>query len=103
MSAPVTAPSLLDVTLASAARDRQLATPDGQRVARLTDGVRIKPLTTRADARGSVFELFDPRWAWHPDPLVYATRSTPSSAASPGTMSARENGSSSRATPSTEP
>jgi dTDP-4-dehydrorhamnose 3,5-epimerase len=71
MSAPLTAPSLLDVTLASAARDRQLARPDGQRVARLTDGVHVKPLTTHADARGSVFELFDSRWGWHPDPLVF--------------------------------
>src|SRR4029079_18428059 len=23
------------------------------------------------DARGSIRELFDPRWNWHPDPLVY--------------------------------
>ena len=72
MSAPTTAPSLLDVTLASASRDRQLATPEGLRVARLTDGVHIKPLTTHVDARGSIVELFDPRWGWHPDPLVFA-------------------------------
>lgn len=72
MSAPPTAPSLLDVTIASASRDRQMATPEGRRVARLTDGVHIRPLTTHVDARGSVMELFDPRWAWHPDPLLFA-------------------------------
>ena len=64
--------SLLEITLAAAARDRQLATPDGQRVTRLTDGVCIKPLTTHADARGSLMELFDPRWEWPPDPIVFA-------------------------------
>ena len=73
MTAPLaTTSSLLDRTLAAAVRDRQLATPAGERVSRLTDGVKIKPLTTHADARGSLMELFDPRWAWHPDPLVFA-------------------------------
>jgi dTDP-4-dehydrorhamnose 3,5-epimerase len=72
MSAPLTARSILDLTLAAATRDRQLATPEGQSVGRLTDGVRIKPLTTHADARGSVIEMFDPRWNWHTDPIVFA-------------------------------
>ena len=26
---------------------------------------------THLDERGSVVELFDPRWRWHPDPLVF--------------------------------
>jgi dTDP-4-dehydrorhamnose 3,5-epimerase len=58
--------------LSAARRDRQMATPEGQPVRRLTEGVRIRPLPTHIDQRGSVFELFDPRWAWHPDPLVFA-------------------------------
>jgi dTDP-4-dehydrorhamnose 3,5-epimerase len=58
--------------LSAARRDQQMATPEGQPVRRLTEGVRIRPLSTHIDQRGSVFELFDPRWAWHPDPLVFA-------------------------------
>jgi len=62
---------LLDETLAAATRDQQLATSDGRLVRRLTDGVTIRPLPTLLDSRGSVCELFDPRWQWHPDPLVF--------------------------------
>jgi dTDP-4-dehydrorhamnose 3,5-epimerase len=72
MSAPPTAVSLLNVTLAAATRDRQLVTPEGQPVRRLTDGVRIRPLNTHIDARGSLAELFDLRWGWHAEPLVFA-------------------------------
>jgi dTDP-4-dehydrorhamnose 3,5-epimerase len=64
--------SLLEETLAAARRDDQMATPDGQPVRRLTQGVRIRQLPTHIDRRGSVCELFDPRWSWHPDPLVFA-------------------------------
>lgn len=28
-------------------------------------------MPTHVDERGSVVELFDPRWGWHPDPLVF--------------------------------
>jgi len=69
---PTSTNSLLDQTLAAATRDRQMATPDGNLVRRLTAGVQIRPLTTQVDARGTVCEIFDPRWAWHPDPLVFA-------------------------------
>lgn len=64
--------SRLEETLAAARRDRQMATPEGQPVRRLTEGVRIRPLPVQIDRRGSVLELFDLRWAWHPDPLVFA-------------------------------
>ena len=64
--------SLLDEMLAAAKRDRQLVTPKGEVVRRLTAGVTIRPLTTHVDDRGSVCELFDPRWGWHPDPMVFA-------------------------------
>ena len=67
-----TTQSLLDLTLASAVRDRQMARPDGSLVRRLIDGVHIKPLTTQVDARGSITELYDPRWNWHPEDLVFA-------------------------------
>ena len=61
--------SLLDQTLAAARRDTQTVREDGQSTRRLTHGVTIRPLVTHIDARGSVCELFDPRWAWHADPL----------------------------------
>jgi dTDP-4-dehydrorhamnose 3,5-epimerase len=64
--------SMLEETLAVARRDQQMATPQGQLVRRLTDGVRIRPLPTIMDQRGSVCELFDPRWGWHPDPVVFS-------------------------------
>jgi dTDP-4-dehydrorhamnose 3,5-epimerase len=63
--------SLLDETLAAAIKDRQMVTPDGTPVARLAEGISPRPLTTHADSRGSVVELYDPRWGWHPDPLVF--------------------------------
>jgi dTDP-4-dehydrorhamnose 3,5-epimerase len=64
--------SVLEETLAAARRDRQMTTPEGVPVRRLTHGVAIRPLPTHVDQRGSVCELFDPRWRWHPDPMVFA-------------------------------
>jgi dTDP-4-dehydrorhamnose 3,5-epimerase len=72
MNAPPSALSLLEATLSAATRDRQTVTREGERVGRLTDGVNIRPLKTLADARGSVIELFDPRWGWHAEPIVFA-------------------------------
>jgi hypothetical protein len=47
-----TTDTLLDLTLAAARRDEQMATPDGRFVRRLTHGVHIRPLPTLADHRG---------------------------------------------------
>ena len=63
--------SLLDQTLAAAAKDVQTATARGQAVNVMIDGVSIRDLPTLTDERGSVFELYDVRWAWHPDALVF--------------------------------
>lgn len=63
---------LLAQTLSAATRDPQSVRADGTSVRPLTDGVRRRATTTFADARGSVVEMFDPRWNWHPDPLVFA-------------------------------
>lgn len=52
-------------------KDRQTVTPEGESLARLPDGVTFRDSPLHIDARGSVRELFDTRWAWHPDPLVY--------------------------------
>jgi dTDP-4-dehydrorhamnose 3,5-epimerase len=64
--------SLLDQTLAAAVKDRQMVTPDGKSVETLVEGVSFHDVPTHSDSRGTVVEIFDPRWQWHPDPLVFA-------------------------------
>ena len=53
-------------------QDVQTVTPKGERVERLPAGVSFHDVVTHGDERGSVVELYDPRWGWHPDPLVFS-------------------------------
>src|SRR5262245_14043152 len=53
-------------------RDRATVTPGGDRLDALPDGVVFHEVVTHVDERGSVVEMFDPRWTWHPAPLVFA-------------------------------
>lgn len=53
-------------------RDQQTVTPQGEPIQRLPAGVMFHDVATHVDERGSVVELFDPRWGWHPDPLVFS-------------------------------
>lgn len=53
-------------------RDQPTVTPDGQPLIALPPGVNFHSSRTIIDDRGSVCELYDPRWNWHPDPLVFA-------------------------------
>ena len=64
--------SLLEQTLSAAIKDRQTVTPEGKSLDVSIEGVGFREMPTHSDARGSIVELFDPRWKWHPDPLVYA-------------------------------
>jgi dTDP-4-dehydrorhamnose 3,5-epimerase len=64
--------TLLDITLAAASRDRQTVSADGKPVQSLIDGVSIRDVPTHTDERGSVVEIYDPRWGWHPAPMVFA-------------------------------
>ena len=64
--------SILEETLAAAAKDGATVSLEGNSLQRLTDGVTVRRLPTHADARGSVMELYDLRWGFHPDPLVFA-------------------------------
>lgn len=64
--------SILDETLAAAVQDVATVTPDGAPLRRLIHGVSIRRLPTHTDARGTVTELYDPRWNFHPDPLVFS-------------------------------
>ena len=52
--------------------DTQTVTAAGQPLRLLPDGVVIRDLTTHVDERGSVCELYDPRWGAHPDPMVFS-------------------------------
>ena len=56
----------------SATRDAPTVTPDGESVQPLPAGVTVRDVITQVDERGTVCEMFDPRWNWHPDPLVFA-------------------------------
>ena len=52
-------------------KDPPLVTAAGESLSRLPDGVTFRKAITHFDARGSVCELYDPRWGWHADPLVF--------------------------------
>jgi dTDP-4-dehydrorhamnose 3,5-epimerase len=52
-------------------RDRASVTPEGERLDPLPAGVSFRGVPTHLDERGTVVEVFDPRWDWHPDPVVF--------------------------------
>jgi dTDP-4-dehydrorhamnose 3,5-epimerase len=47
-------------------------TASGERLAPVPHGVTFRALTTHADHRGWLMEMFNPDWGWHPGPLVHA-------------------------------
>lgn len=53
-------------------KDDQTVTPEGKELKKLPDGVKFKEIPTHVDDRGSVVEMFDERWDWPVDPLVFA-------------------------------
>ena len=65
-------PSALEKTLAAAHAGPADGHARWKPLRRLTEGVMFRDLPTHVDERGSVVELFDPRWQWHPDPFVFA-------------------------------
>lgn len=52
-------------------RDRKTVTTEGERVQTLPHGLSLRDATTQIDSRGTLCEIFDPRWGWHEDPLVF--------------------------------
>lgn len=53
-------------------RDKQTVDPKtGKEVAKSIHGVTFRESVTHTDDRGTLFEMFDPRWKWHKDPLTY--------------------------------
>lgn len=47
-------------------------TPEGEPLTPLIADVRIRPAKTQTDARGTLAEVYDPRWEFTEDPMVYA-------------------------------
>ena len=66
---------LLSLTLAAATRDVETVR-DGALVVPLLDGMSFYESSTIIDERGSLTELYDPRWNWHGEPLTYVYIST---------------------------
>lgn len=62
---------LLARTLNAAVPDVQTVTPAGESVLANIDGVTFHEIPTHVDYRGTVVEMFDPRWNWCPDPVVF--------------------------------
>lgn len=63
--------SLFETMLSEAVRDKATVSPGGANLQRLTHGMTVRKLITHTDERGTLTELFDPRWGFHPDPLMF--------------------------------
>ena len=63
--------SLLDLTLSGAIQDVRTVDDQRRSIVPLLDGMSFHESVRHDDDRGSVRELYDPRWGWHPDPLVF--------------------------------
>jgi len=63
---------LLESTLAAAAQDQRTVDDQRRSTAPLLDGMSFHDSIRHDDDRGSVTEIFDPRWGWHGDPLVFS-------------------------------
>ncbi len=53
-------------------RVTQTVDKSGRDIRRRIEGVTVRPLVTHPDGRGSLTELYDLRWDFHPLPLVYS-------------------------------
>jgi len=64
--------SILETTLAAAVQDKRTVDAQRNSVAPLLDGLSFYDSIRHDDDRGSVTEVYDTRWGWHPDPLVFS-------------------------------
>lgn len=53
-------------------QDVQTVTQGGESIQKLPFGLKFKEVTTHVDDRGSVCEMFDSRWNWNNNPLVFS-------------------------------
>lgn len=61
----------LDATLAAAVQDQRTVDDQRRSTAPLLDGMSFHDLIRHDDDRGTVMEIYDPRWGWHEEPLVF--------------------------------
>lgn len=62
--------------LEQARKDAATVAPDGRSLDELIAGVEIRRPPTHADGRGTLTEIFDLRWGFTEDPLVYVYMAT---------------------------
>lgn len=53
-------------------KDQQTVTEEGKDIEIVPEGVKFKEVKTHVDDRGALCEMFDSRWTWHGDPLVFS-------------------------------
>ncbi len=53
-------------------RDEKTVSSGGESLQALPHGVSFHDVATHVDERGAVCEMFDLRWDWHPDPVVFS-------------------------------
>jgi dTDP-4-dehydrorhamnose 3,5-epimerase len=53
-------------------REEGTVTADGTALARLPEGVHVRDLVTHVDDRGSLCEMYDPRWDVSDEPVAYS-------------------------------
>jgi dTDP-4-dehydrorhamnose 3,5-epimerase len=63
-------------TLEAATRQPQTVTTDGTSVAPMLDGAKRFSVPTHVDDRGLLVEVFDPRWDFVEEPMVYCYATT---------------------------
>lgn len=59
-----------------AQKDLATVTADGESLEERIDGVEVRRTVAHADERGTLCEIFDPRWGFTDDPLVYVYLAT---------------------------
>ncbi len=57
-------------------QDVQTVTPDGVSTAPLIHGVVIRPAVTQTDERGTLCEILNPAWGFHPSPILFVYQFT---------------------------
>jgi dTDP-4-dehydrorhamnose 3,5-epimerase len=58
--------------VADGVRDGQTSVPGSGAVEAVPDGVSFRRVNTLVDERGTLCEMFDERWDWSDEPLVYS-------------------------------
>jgi len=53
-------------------QDQQTVDSKGQLILQLPEGMSIRNISTHVDERGMVCEMYDPRWGWHDEAMVFS-------------------------------